>query len=69
MGLTSKDAELIWDNDCERAFQALKKALGQPPVLAYPTRDRHFFLFTDASDRGMGAVLEQEQEEDGRVVK
>ncbi len=68
-GLTKKDAKLIWDDDCEQAFQALKKALVQPPVLAYPTRDGHFVLSTDASDTGMGAVLEQEQEEGGRVVK
>ncbi len=68
-GLTQKDAKLIWDDDCEQAFQALKKALVQPPVLAYPTRDGHFVLSTDASDTGMGAVLEQEQEEGGRVVK
>ncbi len=27
------DATLIWDDDCEQAFQALKKALVQPPVL------------------------------------
>ncbi len=41
----------------------------QPPVLAYPTRDGHFVLSTDASDTEMCAVLEQEQEEGGRVVK
>ncbi len=53
------DAKLIWDDDCEQAFQAFKKALVQPPVLlAYPTRDGHFILPTDASDTGMGAVLE-----------
>ncbi len=67
--LTKKDVELNWDDNCEHAFQALKKALVQPPVLAYPTRDGHFVLSTDASDTGMGAVLEQEQEEGGRVVK
>ncbi len=47
----------------------LKKGLVQLPVLAYPTRDGQFVLCTDASNMGMGAVLEQEQEEDGRVAK
>ncbi len=68
-GLTKKDAKLIWVDDCEQAFLSLKKALVQPPVLAYPTRDGQFVLCTDANDMGMGAVLEQEQEEDGQVVK
>ncbi len=27
----------IWYDDCKHAFLALKKALVQPPVLAYPT--------------------------------
>ncbi len=67
IGLTKKDAKLIWDDDLEQAFLALKKA--QPPVLVYPTREGPFILSTDVSDTGMGAVLEQEQEEDGRVVK
>ncbi len=67
--LTKKDVELIWDDNCEHAFQALKKPLVQPPVLAYPTRDGHFVLSTDASYTGMGTVLEQEQEEGAHVVK
>ncbi len=68
-GLTKKNAKLIWDDDCEQTFLALKEALVQPPVLAFPTREGPFILSTDASDTGMGAVLEQEQEEDGKVVK
>ncbi len=68
-GLTKKNAKLIWDNDCEQAFLALKKAIVQPPVLAYPTREGPFILSTDDSDTGIGAVLEPEQVEDGRVVK
>ncbi len=59
----------MWDDDCEQAFETLKKALVQPPILAYPTRDAPFILSTDANETGMGAVLEQEQEDEGRVVK
>ncbi len=69
MGLTKKDAKLKCDDDCEQAFLALKKALVQAPVLAYPMRDRPFVLSMNASDTGMGGVLEQEQEEGSRVVK
>ncbi len=54
MGLTKKDAKLIWDNDCEQAFLALNKPLVQPLVLAYPTRKALFVLSTDFSDTGMG---------------
>ncbi len=69
MGLTKKDAKLIWDDNCEQVFLALKKAVVQPPLLAYPMREGPFVLSTDASDTGMGAVLDQEQEVDGRVVE
>ncbi len=69
IGLTKKDVEVIWDDGCQQAFQSLKKALVQSPVLAYATREGHFVLYMDASDTGMGAVLEQEQEEGGHVVK
>ncbi len=46
----------------------LKKALVQQPVIACPTGAGLFVLSTDASDTGMGAVLEPEQKENGRVV-
>ncbi len=59
----------MWDDDCEGAFQTLKAALVTAPILTYPTREGHFILSTDASDVGIGAVLEQEQEEGGRVAK
>ncbi len=60
----------MWNDACEGAFRTLKAALVSAPVLAYPTREGHFVpLSTDASDMGIGAVLEQEQEEEGQVVK
>ncbi len=64
-----KDTKLIWGNECEQAFPAHKKSLVQPPVLAYPMRHGPFVLSADASDTGMGTVLEQEQDEEGWVGK
>ena len=47
----------------------LEAALVSALILTYPTREGHFVLSTDASDVGIGDVLEQEQEEGGRVAK
>ncbi len=67
--LTHQGVDLVWDDACEEAFRTLKAALVSAPILAYPTREGHFVLSTDASDVGIGAILEQEQEEGGRVAK
>ena len=57
MNLTHQGVDLVWDDAFEGAFQTLKAALVSVPALAYPTREGHFVLSTDASDIGMGAVL------------
>jgi hypothetical protein len=52
--------ELVeWTPGCETAFQSLKRALCSEPVLKMPNFDVVFTLQTDASDRGLGAVLSQ----------
>ncbi len=67
--LTRQGVDLVWDDACQGDFQTLKAALVSAPILTYPTREGHLVLSTDASDVGTGAVLEQEQEEGGRVAK
>ncbi len=67
--LTRQGVDLVWYDACEGAFRTLKAALISAPVLAYPTPEGHFTLSTDASDVGIGAVLEQDQEEGGQIVK
>lgn len=50
-----------WDEKKEQAFQSLKKALTERPVLRAPDYDQPFFVQCDASDRGMGVVLCQKE--------
>ena len=48
-----------------KAFEVLKQACIQSPVLAFADYTKDFLLDTDASKKGLGAVLSQKQE-DGR---
>ena len=47
----------LWATEHQKAFDALKVALTTVPVLGYPDFNREFILETDASLRGLGAVL------------
>ena len=48
-----------WTEQCQQSFDALKDALTSVPVLAYPDYSKLFILETDASLKGLGAVLSQ----------
>ena len=54
----------MWNSSCQAAFETLKSKLVQSPVLAYPDFNTSFVLETDASIRGLGAVLSQTQADD-----
>jgi hypothetical protein len=49
--------------ECDAAFRRLKQALCTAPILQSPNFEREFTLQTDASNRGIGAVLSQADEE------
>jgi hypothetical protein len=66
--LTSKDAPFIWTSAQQTAFETLKKRLVEYPILAPPTEDGQFIVDTDASNYAMGAVLQQEQGDQTRVI-
>ncbi len=57
--LTGPEVKFIWSDECQQAFERLQYELSHTPVLAYPVAGAQFVLDTDASDRGIGAVLSQ----------
>ncbi|GFW95763.1 transposon Tf2-9 polyprotein [Trichonephila clavipes] len=57
--LLRKDTPFEWTSETQEAFDDIKKAILNPPVLALPDPDAELQITTDASSRGIGAVLEQ----------
>uniref|UniRef100_A0A0A8ZHA2 Reverse transcriptase domain-containing protein n=1 Tax=Arundo donax TaxID=35708 RepID=A0A0A8ZHA2_ARUDO len=58
--LLKKHCLFVWTADHEDAFQTLKSALCQAPVLALPDFSKQFCIETDASDIEVGAILLQD---------
>ena len=67
--LTQKNILFNWDHDCTCAFEHLKSLMCAKPILQQPNYMKAFFLATDASAYGMGAVLLQEGELNPRTNK
>jgi len=51
-----------WGKEQEEAFSKLKEELISEKVLAHPSFDREFYMFSDASDTALGACLCQKDE-------
>ena len=64
----SKDKRrpIVWNTACQTAFNRLKEALTNSPVLAQPDFTKPFIIGTDASDFAIGYALMQ-QGDDGLV--
>ena len=57
-----------WGQQQRDAFETLKHSLISAPILTYPDFGKPFILHTDASCKGLGAVLYQEMEGKNHVV-
>jgi hypothetical protein len=61
--LTRKDAEWLWTEQCQKAFDELRDRVTSEPVLAHPELDKQFELEVDTSRFAVGAVLLQKKED------
>ena len=58
--LRREDMEWSWDSSHKEAFDAIKEELTRTPVLAFFNPKAEHVIQTDASMKGLGAVLLQE---------
>jgi len=57
-----------WDRECQHAFDTIRKALCDAPVLALPDPEAKDCLHVDASRYALGAVLSQVQDKAETVL-
>ncbi|KAF8761511.1 hypothetical protein RHS01_00264 [Rhizoctonia solani] len=61
--LVKKDTIWKWDTKEQEAFQGLKDAITNAPVLCHADPTKPYFLETDASSAALGSILSQQQED------
>ena len=66
--LLKKNTEYEWNDEAQIAFDELKGRLTTTPILRYPDFKKPFYISTNASGLGMGAVLAQKDEEGKEYV-
>ena len=67
--LIGNNVKFVWTAVEEEAFQRLKWALIDAPMLTFPDYSVPFVIQTDACDEGIGAVLSQIIEKKERVIE
>ena len=61
--LLRKGTKFQWTSTCQQVFDEVKAAFSNKPILKTPNFNKPFILAVDASDRGLGAMLEQTDED------
>ena len=65
---SSSRRRIEWASEHQMALEKLVGFITNPPILAYADFSSEFFLHTDASGAGLGAILYQEQQGVVRVI-
>ena len=61
--MNRKNKDVEWSPRHQESFEQLKKLSSESPVLAYADYKKPFKVYTYVSEKGLGAVLAQKQED------
>jgi hypothetical protein len=65
--LLKKADKFVWDDEAQKAFEALKESLMTPPVMTPPIPKETLLLYISATTNVVNTVLVAEREEDGQA--
>jgi hypothetical protein len=63
--LLKKADNFVWDDEAQKAFEALKESLTTPPVMTPPIPKETLLLYISATTNMVSTVLVTEREEEG----
>jgi hypothetical protein len=65
--LLKKADKFVWDDEAQKAFEALKESLTTPPVMTPPIPKETLLLYISATTNVVSTVLVAEREEEGKA--
>jgi hypothetical protein len=65
--LLKKADKFVWDDEAQKAFEALKESLTTPPVMTHPIPKETLLLYISATTNVVITVLVAEREEEGQA--
>jgi hypothetical protein len=65
--LLKKADMFVWDDEAQKAFEALKESLTMPPVMTPPIPKETLLLYISATTNVVSTVLVAEREEEGQA--
>jgi hypothetical protein len=65
--LLKKADKFVWDEEAQKAFEALKESLTPPPIMTPPIPKETLLLYISTTTNVVSTVLTIEQEEEGQA--